>query len=199
MSDFNVDFDSLSKRKIENGDMIPLGSDREYAAEFHMARVEKFDGTDFVEVPHLRLQAPGNTRTVYDQPVRMESSPGHPSDPERFPREWAAFEAGQNGAAPGTSIYEWDGVTPSDARRFDLAGIKTVEQLALVSDSNLAGLGMGAMALREKARQHVSGDTVETQLREQINAQSEQIDKLTDVVNNLLEKLGEKEPKKKAA
>jgi hypothetical protein len=151
MSDFNVDFDQLSKRKIENGDIIPMGSDSEFAAEFTIEKVPNFDGTDYVEVPHLRLQAPGNTKAVYHQPVRMESYPGRPSDPERFPREWAAFQAGQS-TENGTSIYAWEGMSPADARRFELAGIKTVEQLANVSDMNLSGLGVGAMALRERAR-----------------------------------------------
>lgn len=196
MSDFNVDYDQLKGRKVENGDIIPLGSDAEYVAEFTMEKVPNFDGTDFTEVVHIRLQAPGNTRTVYHQPARMEGSPGHPSDPERFPREWAAFQAGRSGHT-GTSIYEWEGVTPGDARRFDLYGIKTVEQLAHVSDGNLAQLGMGALALREKARKFITGDSTETQLRQQLGEQNDQIEKLTAVVNNLLEKLGETEPKPK--
>jgi hypothetical protein len=84
-------------------------------------------------------------------------------------------------------------VTAGDARRFELAGIKTVEQLANVADVHLAGLGMGALALRERARKHVSGDTVEVQLRQQLGAQEEQIGKLTDIVNQLL---AEREPAK---
>ncbi len=187
MTDFNVDFDQLGKRKIENGDIIPMGSDAEYHAEFTMEKVPNFEGTDFVEVTHLRLQAPGNTKSVYHQPVRMESYPGRPSDPERFPREWAAFQAGQNCEA-GLSIYNWEGVTAADARRFELQGIKTVQQLAHVSDMNLAGLGIGAMALREKAREFLSGNTTEVQLRQQLGDQADQISKLTDIVNNLLEK-----------
>jgi hypothetical protein len=52
MSDFNVDFDKLKTAKIENGDIIPMGSDSEYHAEFTMERVPNFMGTDFTEVPH---------------------------------------------------------------------------------------------------------------------------------------------------
>lgn len=186
MSDFNVDFDKISKTKLENGDLIAMGSDAEYHAEFTIEKVPNFEGTDFTEVPHLKLQAPGNTRSIYHQPVRLESYPGRPSDPERFPREWAAFQAGLN-LEQGLSIYNWEGVTSADARRFDLAGIKTVQQLAHVSDMNLSGLGVGAMALREKAREFISGNTTEVQLRQQLGDQSAQIDKLTDIVNQLLE------------
>lgn len=197
MSDFNVDFEKLGRSKVENGDMIPLGGDHEYHAEFTLEKVPNFDGTDYTEVPHLRLQAPGNTKAIYHQPVRMESAPGRPSDPERFPREWAAFQAGHS-IESGTSIYNWDGVTASDARRFDLNGIKTVEQLAHVSDANLAGLGVGAMALRDKARAYLAGGTTETVLRQQLGEQADQIEKLTAVVNNLLEQQQAAQPARKA-
>lgn len=196
MSDFNVDFDKLKTTKIENGDIIPMGSDSEYHAEFTIERVPNFMGTDFTEVPHLKLQAPGNTKAIYHQPVRLEGHPGCPSDPDRFPREWAAFQAGQT-CETGLSIYNWEGVTPADARRFDLQGIKSVQQLAHVSDMNLSGLGVGAMALREKAREFLSGNTTEVQLRQQLGDQSEQIAKLTDIVNNLLEKQQPKAAPKK--
>jgi hypothetical protein len=52
---------------------------------------------------------------------------------------------------------------------------------------------MGALALRERARSFLSGNTVETQLRAQIGKQDEQIAKLTDIVNGLL---AEREPVK---
>lgn len=186
MSDWNVDLDTLSKHKIENGQMIPTGSDSELAVEFYKGRVEIKNGTDFEEVDFVRIQAPGS-KTVYDQPANMDSHPSRPSDPERFPSAWKAYQAGLAGHG-GTSIYEWEGVTPADARRFDLNGIRTVEQLARVSDVNLAGLGVGALALREKAREFCSGNSTETVLRQQLGEQAQQIEKLTDIVNNLLEK-----------
>jgi hypothetical protein len=185
MSDFNVDYDKLKTARIENGDIIPLGSDVEYHAEFTNEKVPNFEGTDYVEIPHLRLQAPGNTKAIYHQPVRFESHPDRPSDPERFPRQWAAFQAGQN-IEQGLSIFNWEGVTAADARRFELQGIKTVQQLAHVSDMNLSGLGVGAMALRDKAREFLSGNTIEVELRQQLGEQNDQISKLTDIVNNLL-------------
>ena len=196
MSDWNVDFDQLSRRKIENGELVPMGSDTELSVEFHKGRVETKNGTDFEEVDFIKIQAPGS-KTVYDQPANMDSHPNRPSDPERFPSAWAAYQAGQSGHG-GTDIYEWEGVTHADARRFDLNGIRTVEQLARVSDANLAGLGVGALALRQKAREFVSGNSTENMLRQQLGEQAQQITKLTDVVNSLLEKLGETaEPEKK--
>jgi hypothetical protein len=180
MSDFNIDFSKLGA--LENGDMVPTGKDSEYSAEFHMAKVPNFEATDFAEVVHLKLQAPGNTKTVYDQPVRMESTPSRPSDPERFPRQWAAFQRGESGIK-GTLLAEWSEVTPSDARRMEILGIHTVEQLAQVADSNLDGLGMGGRIVRDRAKSFIEGRGGATP-REA--ALAEQVDKLTDIVNALL-------------
>jgi hypothetical protein len=156
MLEFNVDYAKLGP--VENGDIISMGSDKEYNAVFHLAKVPNFEGTDYTECVHLRLQTPGNSKSVYDQPVRLESHPDRPSDPERFPRQWAEYHRGSRGDLIGTPITDLETITPSDARRFELLGITTIEQLASVSDGNLAEIGMGAMALREKAKAHLAGE-----------------------------------------
>jgi hypothetical protein len=50
--------------------------------------------------------------------------------------------------------------------------------------------------LREKAREFLSGNTTEVQLRQQLGDQADQINKLTDIVNSLLEKQPKAAPKK---
>ena len=177
MDDFNVDLTKLGR--VENGDLIAMGNDSEYHAIFHTDKVPNFEGTDYTEVPHLRLQAPGNARSVYDQPVRMDSHPDRPSDPERFPRQWNEFQRGLSGAAIGTPLTQLDTVTPSDARRFELLGITTIEQLATVSDGNLTEIGMGALALREKARGHLKGELSNSALRDKMMKMEAIIEMLT--------------------
>lgn len=176
MDSFNVDYGKIGR--VENGDIIPMGSDSEFAAAFHLAKVPNFEGTDYTEVVHLRLQAPGDTKTVYDQPARMESHSTRPSDPERFPRQWADFQRGQSGDVAGTPIHGWAEMTGNDARRFELLGITTVEQLARVSDTNLAGIGMGALALRDKARAHLAGTSGESALLDRMTKMQDVIDML---------------------
>lgn len=51
----------------------------------------------------------------------------------------------------GTSLREWPGCTRSQAEEFAFFGVKTVEQLAEMSDGN-AQKFMGSMVLRQKAR-----------------------------------------------
>jgi hypothetical protein len=183
---FNVDWASVPKG-VTNGQQIALGGDAEFVATFYMGKVPNFEMTDYVEVPHIRLQAPGSS-TVYDQPVRTESFPGRPSDPERFPAAWSAFQAGQNFDGTGTPLADWDEVSPGDVRRLEITGVRTVEQLAQVSDRHIDGLGFGGRVIRQKAQAFVQGvasvDPEKAQLKEQVG-------KLTDIVTSLLERLGE--------
>lgn len=143
--------------RLSNGTMVPTGSDASYGVEFYMGKVPNFEGTDYKEVPHLRLKLAGDNNRVYDQPVIMDSTPNRPSDPERFPAQWAAFQRGEAQGGEGTLLLDWDKVEPSDVRRMEMNGITTVEQLAAVGDHQLAGLGIGSRALREAARDMLNG------------------------------------------
>ena len=58
------------------------------------------------------------------------------------------------------------------------------------ASSRLTQLGMGALSLRTLARQHLSGNSTETQLRSEVA-------KLTDIVNGLLAEREEKPARKK--
>ena len=184
--ELNIDWTAAAN--AENGSMVAVGRDTEYTVTFYMGKVPNFEGTDYHEAPHMRLQAPGNQRTVYDQPVRLDSHPDRPSDPERFPVQWGAFRRGENVSGLGTPLDAWEGVTTGDVRRLDILGIHTVEQLALVADGHLDGLGFGGRLIREKARQFVSGLAIRDPEKERMK---EQIDKLTDIVASLLARLDE--------
>lgn len=170
--------------KLQNGDMVPMGNDAAYGVEFYNGKVPNFDNTDYIEVPHIRLKLAGDNNRVYDQPVIMQSTPVRPSDPERFPREWAAFQRGELGGSSGTLLVDWDRIEPGDVRRLELQGLKTVEQLAHVGDHQLANLGMGSRALREAARQHISSVPDPEKA-----AMQDQVMKLTAVMNGMLNML----------
>jgi hypothetical protein len=181
---FNVDWNKVDG-SVENGAPVALGGDNEYQAEFYLGKVPNFDMTDYTEVPHLRLRAPGSA-TVYDQPVRMESYPGRPSDPERFPLSWAAFQNGADFTGNGTPLTNIEGITEGDIRRLDINGVRTVEQLARVADTHLGNLGLGARMLRDQARAHMAGHRVDPEKK----ALQDQVGKLTDIVTALMERLG---------
>ena len=178
-----------SKTHLDNGDMLPVGNDKSYGVEFYMGKVPNFEGTDYEEVPHLRLRLAGQNDRVYDQPVIMDSNPARPSDPERFPRQWAAFQRGELYGETGTLLVDWDRCEPGDVRRLELQGITTVEQLANVGEHQLHGLGAGSRILRDAAREHMTGggaDAEKEVLREQMAAQSDQLTKMGAILQGLM-------------
>ena len=186
MSDhFHVDWTSV-KPGLANGSAVPLGQDAEYQAEFYMGKVPNFEMTDYRELPHLRLQIPGS-KTVYDQPARLERHYDRPSDPERFPHAWGAFLSGQDHDGAGTPLDHVEGIAANDIRRLEINGVRTIEQLASVADAHLDGLGFGGRVLRERARAFLIGrpsvDPEKAELKEQVG-------KLNDILSALLERTG---------
>lgn len=139
---------------------VSHGDDRKLFVEFDSEPVHQVAESNaagrpiFKDVPHIRIRFPGdNTREIY-RPVKLDpdQSRPFPPDPERFPRQWAAFQAQEHQAQDGSPIEEWAAVSRSQARELKAVNIHTVEQLAGVIDSALQGLGMGGRDLRAKAQ-----------------------------------------------
>jgi len=68
---------------------------------------------------------------------------------ERFPDAWAAFK-GSAPKAEGIGL-EVLGLSENEITRFNLSGIESVEQMALLSDEGCRNLGFGMITLRKKA------------------------------------------------
>tara|TARA_R110002096_G_scaffold231077_1_gene420779 strand:- start:126 stop:518 length:393 start_codon:yes stop_codon:yes gene_type:complete len=77
---------------------------------------------------------------------------------EHFPRELAAFE--KNGStqirAKGTPLVKIDGMGKRRASSLEKQDVKTIEQLAELSDASINSLGAGMVDLRKKARDHLA-------------------------------------------
>ena len=100
-----------------------------------------YEDREFVEI-----LIPGDRRSMAVEAV----SDAHKV---RWPKEYAAFRAGQEPPLEGTPLADWPNSSLTRARVEELAyfNIRTVEHLAQVNDAQLANLGMGARALREAA------------------------------------------------
>lgn len=71
----------------------------------------------------------------------------------RFPREWAAYEAGQGEVAvSGTPLTEIPGVERDAAMRLKLAGVRTVEELAALDEAAAKSIGLGGLTWWKTAR-----------------------------------------------
>lgn len=73
-------------------------------------------------------------------------------DVHRFWRKWQAYAAGKGDALEGTDLKEWPGITRGQAEELAFHKVYTVEQLAAMNDSNVAGQWVG---LRQRARDYL--------------------------------------------
>jgi hypothetical protein len=106
---------------------------------------------------YVRIMAPGDKTNIIEQPARDDHK-------QRFPRQWLYFQMQQNEDAAqqiGTPLSQWHRDYPEEINKDQIAELNilkfvTVEQLALASDGQLQRVGMGAVGLREKARQYLN-------------------------------------------
>lgn len=120
--------------------------------KFFMDAVQDQDATKregrpmFVEKEFILIQAPGNLLTNINRPVRFE-------DKQRFPRQYAAWKAGQDQdtSAAGTPLSMWPLVNKAQVEELKYFKVFTVEQLAAVADQDMQKF-MGMTNLKQKAK-----------------------------------------------
>lgn len=100
----------------------------------------------FEDKEYVEIIVPGERGTIVEERVKDTHR-------ERWPRAYEAFKGGQELVLEGTPIDEWPAVGPSQALEMKLSNVKTVEQLAGLSDALLSKVvPMGGHALRDKAK-----------------------------------------------
>ena len=111
--------------------------------------IDNDDGPDLVEVRRV-----GDMNTVI---YKVSEKLGWLE--EHFPLELAAYQ--QTGAteirAKGTPLTDIKGLGKRRASTLEKQDVKTVEQLAELSDASINSLGAGMVDLRKKARDHMAG------------------------------------------
>lgn len=122
----------------------------------------------FDDVEKVEILIPGDRRSTWDGFVKDEHR-------RRFPREYAAFKQGLEAPVDGTPIAQMPGITASQAQELAFSHIKTIEALAGLPDDLLSkAVGMGGMALREKARRWVEATNGSAPM-EKLAAENEQL------------------------
>ena len=143
----------------------------------------------FKEVEYVDIRIPGARGTGAARPATHR-------DKQRFPKHYAAFQQRIEMPLEGTPLSEWPVITRAHAEELGFMGVKTVEQLAGMADSN-ASQFMGGQSFKakanawlERAKKDVSLEKFETELAKrdaQIAALSAKLDAL----------LAEPKPKRK--
>ena len=82
------------------------------------------------------------------------------------PHIWAAIEPaynawlkGQEPPMDGIPLDAWPGLTGGQIDHFRLLNVRSVEDVAAADESTLERMGMGARAIRDRARQYIAAST----------------------------------------
>lgn len=109
-----------------------------------------YEDHDFV-----RIRTPGLGGNTVERRVRMEGDANVPSDPDRFPKQWQAYQNKQVQVQHGTPIEQWPPLRKGQVLELKAVGVHTVEQIAAISDTNLGVLGLDGRRLREMAKTYL--------------------------------------------
>lgn len=105
------------------------------------------------DVEYVEMIVPGDKNSIVDERVKDVHR-------ERWARQYAAFKESREAPVEGTPLEEWAAVTVSQVMELKSSHVRTVEQLAGLSDSQLSKVvPMGGHALREKAQLYVSQES----------------------------------------
>jgi len=133
----------------------------------------------YEEVDYIQIMQPGNKDSIIIRPAT-------PMDKSRFSEHFSRYTARMDEEyVEGTLLREWPGITRAQAEELAFFNIKTVEQLANVSDVNAQPI-MGINMLREKARAYLEVAEKEA-VAEELLAANARINRLETMLAELQE------------
>jgi hypothetical protein len=147
----------------------------------------------FKEVDFIHIWTPGDKTTEIDVPVDDHYR-------QRFAAKYEAYLAGRDqDSADGTPLSQWPGLTGAQVQELAHFKVKTVEQLAEMSDDNISKLGPGYLDRRKAAKIYLeaaSGNAplermqADLQLRDNlIEQQKIQMKSMQDAIKELQKKV----------
>ncbi len=110
---------------------------------------EKAGRPVFKDVPFIKILVPGDTTNIIERKATKD-------DELKFPKAWARFKAQESEAVEGMPLEQWPQVTRSLLKELKYFEVHTVEQLAGLSDGQIAKLGMGFTEYRNKAKAYLA-------------------------------------------
>jgi len=161
-----------------------------------------FDDVDFVVI-----EIPGEKESIVERPAKYcgfePCRAPHPGacDVHRFFRQWTAYKQGKSEQTQGLDLKKWPGVERSQVEELAYHKVYTVEQLALMSDSNAERF----LALRTKAREYLAAAEKQApmvEMRSELESRDAQIKKMQAQIEELIaagKQAAEPKPKSKGA
>ncbi len=126
----------------------------------------------FEEIDFIEIRIPGNKDNIQIHKAKER-------DKKRFPVHWEKYQArtSNDEVIEGTLLEEWPGVTRSQAEELKFYHIRTVEQLASLTDVNAQNM-RGAVALKQKAEKYLKNAMSNEELAKQSKETQAQLAKL---------------------
>lgn len=138
----------------------------------------------FRDAEFVQIMVPGDKSNIVVREVRD-------TDRRRFPKQYAAFQNNEKEIVEGTPLEQWGYLKASQREELKYFGIRTVEQLANVSDSN-AQKFMGINKLRSKAQEYIDAALegapaakLQAELEERDNEIASQKEIIADLVSRI--------------
>lgn len=132
---------------------------------------------------YITIIVPGDKTSVVHRPVWAQ-------DKQRFPRQYQAYKAGMTQEASGLPLKLWGGMTLGQAKEFEYFNVKTVEQLAVMSDGNGIGI-QGFQGLKQRAVDYLQRTKDSAPLLE-MRAAIEKKDNEIETLMNAMKEQGER-------
>ena len=129
----------------------------------------------------VRIQEPGDRFTVVDRPVTQ-------AEIQRYPQQWAQFQANRQQTAPGTQIELLYVDVPSVAATLRAHGVQTIEQCAELSGPSIDSIGMGAQQYANDAKRFLEAaqkGVHANQLRHELDQRDSEIRTLKQKIDML--------------
>lgn len=151
---------------------------RNYAKFYLEPILNKFKskeaGRDIYESKEfILIICPGQNKTEVRRPVQE-------NDKKEYHQEWRAFVENKPDAIVGTPIENLPRLDPGMARQLKHLNIHTIEQMASLSDSGLANIGIGANELKTRAKAFIEKNSDEVvALRERVADLEKKLEQLS--------------------
>lgn len=142
---------------------------------FHKSREDKKKTEEtgvlhLKEVEYVEIRVAGQRDALACRPATFD-------DKNRFERQYEAFKNRTEMPESGFPIREWAQITSGMAEHLEFINIKTVEQLANASDTNVSKV-MNGLSLKEKAKAFLTSRSGEDALRAENEALNERLARL---------------------
>ena len=147
---------------------------------------------------HYALVTPAYSKDLFEQEANtwLEKQEGLvkagrvPEDHLRYwKRVYENFKEGLEPPVNGTSIKEWNILSPAQCTNLLAAGCRTIEDMAQANDEALRRIGMGAVDLKNKAKAYLQAAKDHGPLTMQVSSLQKENEQLKGTIESMQEQI----------